>query len=373
MAMSSLKNPKKQDKNQVFEKPILLNKKSNFELAHLLGSDEAKIRAYGHHKCPREIIEEAMQTDKEGVLKAIASNYSIDIEQVKKIFIKGSNILGELEKNIANPECQKKIINESLKMIRECENNIKIVGLAENLFNGAIVSGGYLAHLIGKEIGSDIQFSDIDFYFHDRTLLENTINKILINSEFDEEIILDSENNELFLKNVETYKKGKLKNSNYNVICTKNAITLTENNLPSATYQFILKSHNAPDTIVSWFDFSHTKNYILLKNQHFSFDPESVASIKEKKLIFKGGINPISSFFRMNKFVKRGWRISHLEVIKMVANLQKKVDFNKSESFIKYLEGFYFHYTYPDLMKNKMTKIQNIDELLDLLEKESYF
>jgi len=371
MAIASPKKFKKQDKNQVFEKSIILNKKSDFELAHLLGSEAEKIRAYRHHKCPQEILLEAIKTDNIEIQKALASNYSLDLQQVKQFLRKGTSSL--LEKNIANPACQNNIIKNSLAMIRHCENNIKIAGLAENLFNGAIVSGGYLASLIADEIGGSGEFSDIDFYFHDKNILINTINKILVNSDFEAEIILEERNNELVLSNVETYKKGKLKNSKYEVICTKNAITLTENNLPSTTYQFILKTNDTPEKIISWFDFAHTKNYILLKNQFFYFDPENVASIKEKKLIFKGGINPISSFFRMNKFVKKGWRISHLEIIKMMANLQKKVDFNQPESFIKYLEGFYFHYTYPDLMKNKMTKIKDINELLDLLEKESYF
>lgn len=84
-------------------------------------------------------------------------------------------------------------------------------------------------------------------------------------------------------------------------------------------YQLIFCVNGEPEKVISTFDFLHTKTYYHNKELYL---PENVLkSIESEYLIYDGGSNPINSFLRALKFVKRGWKLSNKEAIKILIHI----------------------------------------------------
>lgn len=110
-------------------------------------------------------------------------------------------------------------------------------------------------------------------------------------------------------------KKDKSKTS-VKVLCvTDNAITLSNN------IQIITRFVGNPEEVHKNFDFVHTKNY--WHQEKLVLNPESIESILTKELKYVGSLYPVSSIFRMKKFVARGWSITAGEMLKIAWDVSK--------------------------------------------------
>lgn len=110
-------------------------------------------------------------------------------------------------------------------------------------------------------------------------------------------------------------EKDKSKTS-VKVLCvTDNAITLSNN------IQIITRFVGNPEEVHKNFDFVHTKNY--WHQEKLVLNPESIESILTKELKYVGSLYPVSSIFRMKKFVARGWSITAGEMLKIAWDVSK--------------------------------------------------
>lgn len=111
------------------------------------------------------------------------------------------------------------------------------------------------------------------------------------------------------------FEKDKSKTS-VKVLCvTDNAITLSNN------IQIITRFVGNPEEVHKNFDFVHTKNY--WHQEKLVLNPESIESILTKELKYVGSLYPVSSIFRMKKFVARGWSITAGEMLKIAWDVSK--------------------------------------------------
>ena len=96
------------------------------------------------------------------------------------------------------------------------------------------------------------------------------------------------------------------------VFLSDNAITL------SHKVQLVLRFYGDVDDIHKNYDFAHCMNSFEYSTSTLILHPESLNSLLNKALIYRGSLYPIASVFRIRKFLRRGWSITAGQMLKMV-------------------------------------------------------
>lgn len=96
---------------------------------------------------------------------------------------------------------------------------------------------------------------------------------------------------------------------------SSNAITLTNQ------IQLIIRFYGSADEIHSNFDFVHCMNYYDLGTGEVVLRPESVESLINKELVYRGSKYPLCSIIRTRKYIKRGFHINAGQYLKMCFQL----------------------------------------------------
>lgn len=106
----------------------------------------------------------------------------------------------------------------------------------------------------------------------------------------------------------------------YQPVCfTSNAITLSDN------IQLITRFQGEPSEIHRNFDFVHCFNSYDPETNSLDLKEEALQSLLARRLIYRGSLYPFASIHRMLKFVKRGWRISAGQLMKISLQINKVV------------------------------------------------
>ena len=139
-------------------------------------------------------------------------------------------------------------------------------------------------------------------------------------------------------------------------ILTNNAMTFGSryNYSTKLQYQLIFRFHGPMVDIWKNFDFRHAMSGYALANDTLHIDVTTLETIISKTLIYQGSLYPIATLFRLRKFLKRGWRISAGQLIKIAHQLSEDVNFNDIEMLQEQLMG---------------VDILFMRELLDVVEK----
>ena len=104
------------------------------------------------------------------------------------------------------------------------------------------------------------------------------------------------------------------------IFLTDNAITLSDK------MQIIIRFYGTPEQIHRNFDYIHCTGVYDYAADKLTITPEMMESVMSKSLVYSGSLYPLASVLRMRKFIKRGWRISAGQVIKMLEQVTR-VDF----------------------------------------------
>lgn len=135
-------------------------------------------------------------------------------------------------------------------------------------------------------------------------------------------------------------------------------------------YQFITRFVGSPNTIHSFFDYEHAKGYYLPAKGTVHFSNNCLKAIYEKRLHYTGSKYPIASLFRMNKFLKKGFIIDKIDILKMIFQIHK-LDLTNKEVLMDQLSGFYGDDPIPDIMKHHEDILDSdiFEEIIIALEK----
>lgn len=95
-----------------------------------------------------------------------------------------------------------------------------------------------------------------------------------------------------------------------------NAISLSDK------VQIVLRFHWDNTQIHKTFDFIHATNYFTFEDGLVT-NKEALESILTKQLKYQGSLYPITSVIRIKKFLKRGWKISAWEMLKMMFQISE--------------------------------------------------
>lgn len=96
------------------------------------------------------------------------------------------------------------------------------------------------------------------------------------------------------------------------VFFSENAITLSDK------VQLVVRFYGSPEEIHVNYDFAHAMCYYEYETSRLSLHKEAMEAILSKSLIYKGSLYPVASVFRIRKFLKRGWRITAGQILKML-------------------------------------------------------
>lgn len=165
-----------------------------------------------------------------------------------------------------------------------------------------IVTGGCITSMLLNE-----EPNDFDIYFDSTEICENVIK--FYNFESKKTVL----GVDFF---VDYFKKENKKGDKVTVLsATSNALTLSND------IQLITRFVGSPEEVHKNFDFVHTKNYWYKNN--LVLNPDSIESILTKELKYVGSLFPVSSIFRMKKFIARGWTITAGEMLKIAWDVSK--------------------------------------------------
>lgn len=95
------------------------------------------------------------------------------------------------------------------------------------------------------------------------------------------------------------------------VFLSANAITLT------GDVQLVLRFTGNASEIHENYDFVHCTNYYELDGNKLVLRPEALECILSKTLQYQGSLYPVCSMIRTRKFIKREWKISAGQYLKM--------------------------------------------------------
>ena len=120
---------------------------------------------------------------------------------------------------------------------------------------------------------------------------------------------------------------------------TDNAISL------SNQIQIIIRFHGTIDEIHKNFDFVHCMTAYDYLNNNLYIADGCLESLLSKALIYKGSLYPISSIFRIRKFLNRGWRITAGQILKILWQVSE-INLNNLEVLREQLLGVDAAYMY---------------------------
>ena len=106
--------------------------------------------------------------------------------------------------------------------------------------------------------------------------------------------------------------KDKKKEKYRPVFFSENAITLSDR------MQIVIRFFGSPAEIHENYDYAHAMCYYEYGSSNLVLHPEALEAILSKSLIYKGSLYPVASVFRIRKFLKRGWRITAGQILKIL-------------------------------------------------------
>lgn len=180
--------------------------------------------------------------------------------------------------------------------------------LREILVNqNVFLAGGALTSVFSNQ-----KINDLDFYFRSERFFENT--KDAIESYLEQNAI------------------------SFNPFVTKNARTYRIEN--QTTIQLIENFYGEPSDIYSKFDFTCCMAAFNFETQLFHFHESFFRHLSQKKLVYNTKSNyPISSFYRLKKFlIRKNFNIEMSQILKMAIRCAD-FDLNDSSVLKEQLEG----------------------------------
>lgn len=103
-----------------------------------------------------------------------------------------------------------------------------------------------------------------------------------------------------------------LKSKKYRpIFLTGNAITLSDK------VQLIIRFYGDPDEILKNYDYVHATGYWTSWEKQVRTSVDALESIMNKRLSYQGSLYPVSSVFRIKKFLGRGWTIGAGDMLKI--------------------------------------------------------
>jgi len=116
------------------------------------------------------------------------------------------------------------------------------------------------------------------------------------------------------------------------VFLSENAITLSDK------FQIVVRFYGDPDQIHDNYDFAHAKNYWDHKKEYLHLNQTALECLMSRTLIYQGSLYPVASIFRMVKFIKRGWRVSAGQMLKIMWQISE-IDLNDPTILREQLTG----------------------------------
>jgi len=158
-----------------------------------------------------------------------------------------------------------------------------------SIIKRGVVAGGAISSLVNGET-----LRDIDIFLNNVDDVNNLISK-------------------LFPFGYENFKSAIIKQNGKEYSCfkTPNAISFP------GRYQIVLGIYGDGMEVINQFDFLHTQAFLRLDFDYFYFAPNAVESMLLRELIYTKNEMPRKAFKRMQVRLKRGWRISLEEFIKL--------------------------------------------------------
>ena len=106
-------------------------------------------------------------------------------------------------------------------------------------------------------------------------------------------------------------------------LITDNAINLSDK------IQLIIKFVGEPKEVTDKFDFKHIKSYYDCNTQKLHLTNDVYQLVCEKELVYTGSEYPLSSLFRLKKYIKKGWNVSTTTMLHIALDIVSV--FNKME------------------------------------------
>jgi hypothetical protein len=168
--------------------------------------------------------------------------------------------------------------------------SIKDEALRERVSKTYMITGGAIASMLAGD-----KPNDYDYYFtHEDVVAQLT---------------------EYYTKLADK-KKFKDGDEYFPLVITPNAISL------SSDVQLITRFVGGVNDIHKNFDFAHCINYYT-PSTGLVLNQLALECILAKELKYVGSLYPVSSIFRMRKFIQRGWQISAAEMLKIAFDVSK--------------------------------------------------
>ena len=210
-----------------------------------------------------------------------------------------------------------------------------------NICGGAIASG-----LIGEKINDyDVYFTDIETakmvadYYIELTGVDTkpVITDFTdINGVTEPRLYLRTKSDGVRSIDVTEITKDPSKKF-YPRFITDNAISLTDK------IQLITRFTGEPDKIHSNFDYAHAMCSYSYKTNTLNVNQEALESMLSRTLIYRGSLYPIASVFRMRKFIRRGWKITAGQILKIVFQINR-LNLRDVSTLTDQLTGVDLHY-----------------------------
>lgn len=227
-----------------------------------------------------------------------------------------------------------------------------------------IITGGCIASMFLDE-----KVNDYDLYFTNEetvgavvkyyTDIVNKKHNIYYELDHDHYVVRGTDYG--FVVNLENEDKKKKYQPLY---ITPNAITL------SGQIQIVIRFHGDHEEIHKNFDFVHAQNYWISGEKKVVVNSNALESLLTKDLRYKGSIYPVSSVFRMRKFMRRGWNITAGQILKMliqVSNLNLNDPSVLKEQVIG-VDAEYFKAVLDKLQTNKDDGMVDTEYLYKVLD-----
>lgn len=111
--------------------------------------------------------------------------------------------------------------------------------------------------------------------------------------------------------------KSEFNNKYFPLFISSNAITLTNK------IQLVIRFYGEVEELHSNFDFVHCMNSYDSKTREVTLRPDSIESLLNKELIYKGSKYPLCSVIRTRKYIKRGFHVNAGQYLKMCFQLSE--------------------------------------------------
>lgn len=204
--------------------------------------------------------------------------------------------------------------------------------IRNDFLDNVLVCGGSITSMLqGEKVNDyDLYLKDVNFlgklctHFLKESSLENEPVTVL-----DDSVRIGRSNGSGYLKVARELRGNK---SYFPIIFSSNAITLTDD------IQIITRFVGESEIIIKNFDFIHTNCSYDFKKDDLHLPNAALLSMMSRALEYNGSLFPIASLFRLRKFLKRGWRISAGQIIKIAFQISK-LDLNDVETFREQVIG----------------------------------